>query len=98
MNIKLQILADRVLVQRLSAKTTTPGGIVLPDSAKEKSQRAKVIGVGEGKLLEDGTLRELTVKVGDIVLLPGPVGTKVTLDGEEYLIMCEADILAIEKK
>jgi len=97
MNLKLQILADRVLVQRLSAKATTPGGILLPEAAKEKSQRAKVIGVGEGKLLDDGSIRKLTVRVGDIVLLPGPVGTKVMIDGEKYLIMCEADILAIEK-
>jgi len=98
MKPKLQLLADRVLVQRLSVEAATPGGILLPESAKGKSQRAKVINVGEGKLLDDGTLRKLTVKVGDIVLLPGPVGTKVTIGGEKYLIMCEADILAIEKK
>lgn len=97
MNIKLQILADRVLVKRLTSEATTLGGIAIPMSAQEKSQKAKVMGVGEGRLLDDGTLRKLTVKVGDTVLLPGPVGTKVTLDGEEYLIMCEADILAIQK-
>jgi len=95
--MKLQILGDRVLVKRLKNDTTTRGGILIPGSAQEKSQQAKVMGVGEGKLLDDGTLRPMTVKVGDVILLPGPVGTKVTIDGEECLIMCEADILAIAR-
>ena len=95
--MKLQILGDRVLVKRLKAKVTTSGGILIPGSAQEKSQQAKVLNVGEGKLLEDGTLRPMTVKVGDVILLPGPVGTKVTIDGEVCLIMSEADILAIAK-
>jgi len=87
-----------VLVKRLATEATTSGGIVLPEAAKEKSQQAKVLGVGEGKLLEDGTVRAMTVKVGDIILLPGPVGTKVKIDGEECLIMSEEDILAIARK
>ena len=95
--MKLQILGDRVLVKRLKAKAATSGGILIPGSAQEKSQQAKVLNVGEGKLLEDGTLRPMTVKVGDVILLPGPVGTKVTIDGEVCLIMSEADILAIAK-
>lgn len=95
--MKLQILSNRVLVKRLAMEAVTPGGIFLPDAAKEKSQQAKVLGVGEGKLLENGEIRPMTVKVGDIILLPGPVGTKVTIDGEECLIMCEEDILAIHR-
>lgn len=95
--MKLQILGDRVLVKRLKVEATTQGGILLPDSAKEKSQQAKVLGVGEGKMLDDGTLRPMIVKVGDVILLPGPVGTKVKIDGEECLIMCEEDILAIAR-
>ena len=96
--MKLQILLNRVLVKRLAMDTMTSGGIAIPDGAQEKSQQAEVIGVGEGKLLEDGTVRPMTVKVGDVILLPGPVGTKVTIDGEVCLIMCEEDILAIKRK
>jgi len=96
--MKLEILSNRVLVKRLATEAKTSGGIVLPEAAKEKSQQAKVLGVGKGKLLEDGTVRSMTVKVGDIILLPGPVGTKVTIDGEECLIMSEEDILAIARK
>lgn len=96
--MKLQILSNRVLVKRLAKETKTSGGIVLPEAAKEKSQQAKVLGVGEGKLLENGEIRPMTVRVGDIILLPGPVGTKVTIDGENCLILCEEDILAIARK
>lgn len=87
-------LDDRVVVERVEAEEKTPGGIVLPETAKEKPQRGKVVAVGEGKLLESGKRSPLSVKKGDSVLFGKYAGTEVNVDGKEYLIIKEADILA----
>ena len=96
--MKIRPLADKVLVQRLEAENKTAGGIVLPDSAKEKPQKGKIVSVGEGKLLDDGTLQKMQVKKGDTVLFQSYAGTEVKLDGKEYLIMNESDIMAVIEK
>jgi chaperonin GroES len=96
--MKIRPLADKVLVQRLEAETKTAGGIVLPDSAKEKPQRGKIVSVGEGKLLDDGTRNKVQVKKGDIVLFTSYAGTEIKIEGKEYLIMDESDIMAIIEK
>jgi chaperonin GroES len=96
--MKIRPLADRVLVQRLEAETKTAGGIVLPDTAKEKPQRGKVVAVGSGKVMDDGTVRKLQVKKGDTVLFTSYAGTDVKIDGKEHLIMSESDILAVIEK
>lgn len=93
--MKIRPLADKVLVQRLEAENTTAGGIVLPDSAKEKPQRGKIVNVGQGKTLDDGTVRKVQVKKGDIVLFTSYAGTDVKIDGKEYMIMDESSILAV---
>jgi len=93
--MKIRPLADKVLVQRVEAQTVTSGGIVLPDSAKEKPQRGKIISVGEGKVLDDGTIRKVQVKKGDKILFTSYAGTDVKIDGKEYLIMSESDIMAV---
>ena len=96
--MNIQPLGDRVIVKPLEAEEKTKGGIVLPDTAKEKPQEGKVIAVGKGKVLESGTTQALEVKVGDRVLYGKYSGTEVTTkDGEELLIMREEDILAIIK-
>jgi chaperonin GroES len=96
--MNIRPLADKVLVERVEAESKTAGGIVLPDTAKEKPQRGKVVSVGEGKLLEDGTRREVQVKKGDLVLFTSYAGTEVKVDGKEYLIMDESDIMAVIEK
>lgn len=88
-------LGDRVLVQRLEADEITKGGIILPDSAKEKPREARVISVGEGKLNEEGKRTPLTVKKGDRVLFSAYGGTEIKVGGEDYLILSEDEILAI---
>ncbi|MHC4193661.1 MAG: co-chaperone GroES [Planctomycetota bacterium] len=93
--MKIRPLADKVLVQRLEAENKTAGGIVLPDTAKEKPQRGKIVSVGEGKLLDDGTRKKMQVKKGDVVLFTSYAGTDVKIDGKEYLIMDESDIMAV---
>jgi len=93
--MKIKPLADKVLVQRLEAETTTTGGIVLPDTAKEKPQQGKVISVGPGKTLEDGSVRKPQVKKGNVVLFTSYAGSEVKIDNKEYLIMSESDIMAI---
>jgi len=93
--MKIRPLADKVLVQRVEAENKTAGGIVLPDTAKEKPQRGKVISVGQGKLLDDGTRRPMQVKKGDMVLFTSYAGTEIKIDGKEYLIMDESDIMAV---
>jgi len=96
--MNIQPLGDRVVVKPLEAENKTKGGIVLPDTAKEKPQEAKVVAVGKGKVLENGTLQPLEVKVGDKVLYGKYSGNEITTkDGEELLIMKEEDILAIIK-
>ncbi|HOM59945.1 MAG TPA: co-chaperone GroES [Anaerohalosphaeraceae bacterium] len=93
--MKIRPLADKVLVQRVEAENKTAGGIVLPDTAKEKPRRGKVIAVGEGKLLDDGTRAEMSVKKGQEVLFNSYAGTEIKIDGKEYLILDESDIMAI---
>lgn len=93
----IQPLGDRILVKALKAEEKTKGGIVLPDTAKEKPQAGKVIAVGKGKLLEDGAVKPLEVKVGDTVLYGKYSGTEINHNGEDFLILKEDDILAIVK-
>jgi len=93
--MKFKPLADRVLVKPLEAKEQTKGGIVLPDTAKEKPQEGKIIAVSEGKKGDDGKVIPLSLKVGDIVLYGKYSGTEVTIDGDEYLIIREEDVLGI---
>ena len=88
--VKIQPLADRVLVESAAAEETTASGIIIPDTAKEKPQRGKVVAVGNGKKDEP-----LTVKAGDEVLYGKYAGTEITIDGNDYLIMRESDIFAI---
>jgi chaperonin GroES len=90
-------LGDKILVRRLEAEEKTAGGIVLPDSAKEKPKEGKVIALGSGKLLEDGTRGRFQVKKGDRIIFASYAGTEVKLDGEEYLLMPEEDVLAVVK-
>jgi chaperonin GroES len=92
--INLRPLDDRVVVQPLEAEEVTAGGIYLPDAAKEKPQRGKVIATGPGKLLDSGNRGELSVKVGDEVIFGKYGGSEVEVDGEEYKILRENDILA----
>ncbi len=94
----IQPLADRIVVKALEAQEVTKGGIVLPDTAKEKPQEGKVVAVGKGKILDSGEVRSPEVKVGDRVLYGKYSGTEITTkDGEELLIMKEEDIFAIVK-
>ena len=96
--MKVQPLADNVLIERLEAETKTSGGIVLPDTAKEKPQRGKVVNVGKGKILEDGTVRKMQLKKGDLVLFRSYAGTDLKIGDKEYLMMSESDVLAIIEK
>jgi len=96
--MKIRPLGDKVLVERVEAESKTAGGIMLPDTAKEKPQRGKVISVGEGKMLENGTRKEVQVKKGDLVLFTSYAGTEIKVDGKEYLIMDESDIMAVIEK
>lgn len=93
--MKLKPLADKVLLQRVEAASVTAGGIVLPDSAKEKSSRGKVISVGPGKLKDDGSRSEMAVNKGDIVLFESWGPKEVKIDGEDYLIVDESSIIAV---
>ena len=95
--MKIQPLADRIMVKVLEAKEVTKGGIVLPDTAKEKPQEAEVIAVGKGKVSDEGKVIMPEVKAGDKVLFGKYSGTEITVDGKEYLILKEEDILAIIK-
>ena len=92
--MKVIPLHDRVLVKRLEAEDTTKGGIIIPDTAKEKPQEAKVIAVGQGRVGEDGKVIPLEVKKGDKVLIGKFSGTEVTIEGEEHVILREEEILA----
>jgi len=88
-------LNDKIVVKRLEAEAKTAGGIVLPDAAKEKPKQGKVLSIGDGKMLENGKRAAFQVKEGDRVLFTSYAGNEVTVDGEEYLIMSEDDILAV---
>ena len=92
--MKVIPLHDRVLVKRLEAEETTKGGIIIPDTAKEKPQEAEVIAVGKGRISEDGKVVPLEVKKGDKVLIGKFSGTEVNIDGEEHVIVREEEILA----
>jgi chaperonin GroES len=93
--VKVRPLHDRILVLRLDAETKTSGGIIIPDSAKEKPQEAKVVAVGAGKVGDDGKRQPMSVKAGDRVLFGKYSGSEVKIDGEEHLIIREEDVLAI---
>lgn len=93
--MKVVPLNDKIVVKRLEAEEKTAGGIVLPDTAKEKPKQGKVLSLGDGKLLDNGQRAPFQVKEGDRVLFTSYAGSEVTLDGEEYLIMTEDDILAV---
>ena len=93
--MKIRPLHDRVIVKRLEEERTSPGGIVIPDSAAEKPVQGKVMAVGKGKILEDGTVRPLDVKVGDKILFGKYSGTEVKVEGEDLVVMREEDVMAI---
>jgi chaperonin GroES len=93
--MKIRPLHDRILVKRIDEEEKTKGGIIIPDTAKEKPQEGKVIAVGAGKVLEDGTTRPMDVKAGDRILFSKYAGTDVKLDGEEHIIIREDDVLGI---
>ena len=93
--MKIRPLQDRVIVKRLEEEEKTKGGIIIPDTAKEKPQEGKVIAVGKGKITEDGKLIPLDVKVGDKILFGKYSGTEIKIEGEEHLIMREEDILGV---
>lgn len=93
--MKLKPLQDRILVQRVEEETTTKGGIIIPDSAKEKPAEGKVVAVGAGKVGDDGNRIALEIKAGDRILFGKYSGTEVKIDGEEFLIMREDDVLGI---
>lgn len=88
-------LADRILVQRLEEEETSKGGIIIPDTAKEKPQQGKVVAIGNGKMMDNGVRIEPAVKAGETVLFGKYSGTEIKLDGQDYLIMREDDILGI---
>ncbi len=93
--MNIRPLADKVIVERLEAESVTAGGIVLPDSAKEKPKRGKIVSVGDGKLLEDGTRSKVQLKKGDEVLFASYSGTEIKVDGKEYLILDESEVMAV---
>jgi chaperonin GroES len=93
--MKIRPLQDRILVKRIEEEEKTKGGIIIPDSAKEKPQEGKVIAVGNGKIGDDGKVQPLDVKKGDKLLFSKYAGTEVNLDGEEHLIIREDDVLGI---
>jgi chaperonin GroES len=96
--MKIRPLQDRILVKRVAEEEKTKGGIIIPDTAKEKPVEGKVVAVGRGKVADDGSFREPDVKKGDIVLFGKYSGTEVKIDGEEHLIMREDDILGVIEK
>jgi chaperonin GroES len=93
--MKIRPLHDRVIVKRLEEERTSPGGIVIPDSAAEKPSQGKIVAIGKGKILEDGSVRALDVKVGDKILFGKYSGTEVKVDGDDLLVMREEDIMAV---
>ncbi len=96
--MKIRPLHDRVIVKREEEERKSPGGIVIPDSAAEKPSKGRVVAVGKGKILEDGSVRPLDVKVGDKILFGKYSGTEVKVDGDDVLVMREEDIMAIIEK
>ena len=96
--MKIRPLHDRVVVRRLEEERTTAGGIVIPDSATEKPMRGEIIAVGNGKILDNGDVRVLAVKVGDVVLFGKYSGTEVKIAGQELVVMREDDIMGVIEK
>ena len=96
--MKIRPLHDRIVVKRVDEDRKSPGGIVIPDTAAEKPIRGKVVAVGKGKLLENGEVRPVDVKVGDHVLFGKYTGTEVKVDGEELLVMREDDVMGVFEK
>ena len=92
---KIKPLNDKILVKRLEAEEVTKGGIVLPDAAKEKPKEGTVLALGDGKLLDDGQRALFQVKIGDQILFTSYAGTDIKIDGDEYMILSEDDILAV---
>ncbi|MDD2732362.1 MAG: co-chaperone GroES [Desulfuromonadaceae bacterium] len=93
--MNLRPLQDRIIVKRVEEETKTAGGLFIPETAKEKPQRGQIVAAGNGKKTEDGKVLPLDVKIGDIVLFGKYAGTEVKVDGEDYLMMREDDILAV---
>ena len=93
--MKIRPLHDRVIVKRLEEERVSAGGIVIPDTAAEKPAQGKIMAVGKGKILEDGTVRPLDVKVGDKILFGKYSGTEVKVDGEDLVVMREEDVMAV---
>ena len=93
--VKIRPLGEKVLIKRLEAEEKTKGGIVLPDTAKEKPQKGTVLAVGDGRLLKDGKRAAFQVKKGDKVLFSSYAGTEIKVDGQELMLMDESDVLAI---
>lgn len=98
MAFKMQPLADRLVVKPIAREEVTKGGIVLPDTAKEKPQEGEVLAIGPGRMTEDGKRIPMDLKVGDIVLYSKYGGTEIKVDGEELMILRESDILAVQTK
>ena len=95
MSVKIKPIEDRVLVAPMEAVEKTASGIYIPDTAKEKPQKGKVVAVGDGKILDDGSRQKPQVKKGDTVLFTSYAGSEIKMDGKEYLIMTESDIMAV---
>ncbi len=93
--LNIRPLGDKVIVKRVEAESKTSGGIVLPDSAKEKPKRGIILAIGNGRLLDDGSRSEMQVKKNDEVLFTSYAGTEIKIDGDEYMIMDESDILGV---
>jgi chaperonin GroES len=93
--MKIRPLYDRIIVKRVEAETTTKGGIIIPDTAKEKPIEGEVVAVGNGKVIDDGSVRKLEVKAGDRILFGKYSGTEIKLEGVEHLILREDEVLAI---
>lgn len=96
--MKIRPLHDRVVIKRVEEERKSPGGIVIPDTATEKPIRGKVIAVGNGKVLENGTTRKLDLKIGDQVLIGKYSGSEVKIDGDEFVVLREEDILGVFEK
>ena len=93
--MKIRPLQDRIVVKRVDSETQTKGGIIIPDTAKEKPIEGKVVAVGNGKVLKDGKVRPVDVKVGDVVLFGKYSGTEIKIDGVEHVLIREDDVLAV---
>jgi chaperonin GroES len=93
--MKIRPLQDRIVVKRVESDAKTKGGIIIPDTAKEKPIEGKVVAVGNGKVLKDGKVRPVDVKVGDVVLFGKYSGTEIKIDGEEHVLIREDDVLAV---